>query len=181
MRNIVYYVASSLDGCIAGPNGDISLFEHHEPLVTHYMAELEAFDTVIMGRSTYEFGYQYGLKPGQPAYAHMQHYIYSNTLSFEEPHEQVHALAPDLDHIRQLKEEEGTDIYLCGGGMFAGWLLDHGLIDVLKVKLNPILLGNGIPLFGQSQTALPLTWREKTDFGKGFFLLTYLLKTPRNR
>ena len=125
-KRIIYYVAVSLDGYISGQDGDISQFAQGGAGVEQYLKDLEAFDTVIMGRNTYEFGYQFGLQAGQPAYAHMDHYIFSNNLAFENSHEQVKVLSPDLAAIDQILAQSKTDVYLCGGGFFAGWLLDHG-------------------------------------------------------
>lgn len=149
MRNIVYYVASSLDGYIAGPNEDMSGFVFQGDGVDRYLHDLSAFDTVIMGRNTYEFGYKFGAQPGQPSptYAHMMHYIFSNSLEFEQPHAQVQVKKLQVAEIEKIKHMEGTDIYLCGGGQFAGWLLENKLLDVLKIKLNPLILGNGIKIF----------------------------------
>ncbi len=180
MRKIVYYVAVSVDGFIAGPNDDISGFAQQGPGVEKYQQDLQHFDTVIMGRRTYEFGYQYGLPPGQPAYAHMEHYLFSNTLAFEQSHEKVHVLPPDLAHVRALKEQAGPDIYLCGGGAFAGWLLDQRQIDVLKIKLNPVILGEGIRLFGSSTEKYELTLIQQETFDEGPQILTYDLAIPSN-
>ncbi|WP_425391794.1 dihydrofolate reductase family protein [Ekhidna sp.] len=148
MRRIVYYVASSLDGFICGKDGDISKFPMDGDMVDQYAYDLEAFDTVIMGRNTYEFGYQFGLNPGDPAYAHMDHFIFSNSLELVNSNEKVNVVPRELERVRELKSEIGSDIYLCGGGLFAGWLLEHSLIDVLKLKVNPIILGEGVRLFG---------------------------------
>ncbi|MEQ8711615.1 MAG: dihydrofolate reductase family protein [Cyclobacteriaceae bacterium] len=147
MRNIVYYVAISLDGYICGPNEDISGFVQEGSGVEEYLTDLKEFDTVIMGRRTYEFGYQFGLVPGQPAYPHMDHYIFSESLKFENPSDKVNVIGRDLDFIKALKDEAGSDIYLCGGAIFAGWLLEHKLIDRLKVKINPFIIGHGTPMF----------------------------------
>ncbi len=147
MRKIVYYVATSIDGYIAGVGGDASEFRAAGAGVAQYLRDLQDFDTVIMGRRTYEFGYQYGLKPGQPAYPHMIHHIFSNTLSLENPDSKVSVEPLSLGRIKEIKAAEGSSIYLCGGGIFAGWLLNNQLIDQVKIKLNPLILGNGIPLF----------------------------------
>ncbi len=61
----------SLDGFISGVNGDISGFVGDGNGVAKYLADLADYDTVIMGKNTYEFGYRFGLKPGKPAYPHM--------------------------------------------------------------------------------------------------------------
>lgn len=174
MRLITYYVAASLDGFIAGPGDDISGFVQNGRGVEQYRQDLQRYDTVIMGRKTYEFGYQYGLQPGQPAYPHMMHYIFSNTLRFDETHEQVQVCPPDLDFIRELKQGDGTDIYLCGGGAFAGWLLDHQLIDRLKLKLNPLILGRGVRLFGNSTRSHRLTAIDSQRYeDNGLEIITY--------
>lgn len=173
MRKIIYYVATSLDGYIAGPNEDISLFMQEGEGVQQYLADLQNFDTVIMGRKTYEFGFKFGLKPGQRAYPHMNHYIFSNTLKIAEPDAQVEVKQPNLDFIWDLKEQSGTDIYLCGGGDFAGWLFENGLIDVLKVKLNPIVLGDGIKLFGSSEAKYRLKMTDQISYEDGLQIITY--------
>jgi dihydrofolate reductase len=173
MRKIVYYVACSLDGFIAGLNGDVSSFVSAGNGVEQYLTDLADFDTVIMGRNTYEFGYQYGLLPGQPAYSHMRHYIFSNHLVLENSADTVHVKPVAIAEIEQLQMEDGTDIYLCGGGELAGWLLNHQKIDVLKLKLNPIILGQGVKLFGHSTTNAKLQFIERKSYENGSLFLTY--------
>ena len=126
-----------------------------------------------MGRNTYEFGYQFGLKPGEPAYPHMEHLIFSNNLKFKSSHKLVTVVQPDIALVKDLKSEVGSDIYLCGGGQFAGWLLDHGMIDQLIVKLNPIVLIDGIPLFGPSKRQVSLELIESRAYSHGLQLLHY--------
>ena len=147
MGKIVYYVAISIDGFIAGVDGDASAFTANGSGVDQYLKDLETFDTVIMGRKTYEFGYQFGLQPGQLAYKHMVHYIFSNTLDLANPDPRLSVEPLAIDRVREIKKMTGKPIYLCGGGTFAGWLLNNQLIDQVKVKLNPLILGQGIPLF----------------------------------
>ncbi|MFK7978552.1 MAG: dihydrofolate reductase family protein [Saprospiraceae bacterium] len=175
MRPIIYYVATSLDGFIAGEGDDISGFAQGGAGVNQYLQDLQTFDTTIMGRRTYEFGYQYGLEPGQPAYRHMDHYIFSNTLKLETIHRKVKVGPLNLQTILDLKATEGSPIYLCGGGQFAGWLLENELIDVLKIKLNPLLLGSGIRLFGDSKKIYQLTLQDRQSFEEGLQILTYQL------
>ena len=173
MRKIIYYVATSLDGFIAGPDDDISEFKQQGAGVEQYLKDLQGFDTVIMGRRTYEFGYKYGLQPGQPPYPHMEHYIFSDSLNFEEPHEKVKVEKPDINRIVELKNGAGADIYLCGGGEFAGWLLDHKMIDQLKIKLNPVILGKGVKLFGSSTSGANLELLETINFDDGLQIMTF--------
>ncbi len=175
MRSIVYYVASSIDGFISGHNDEVSGFVASGNGVDKYLADLAKFDTVIMGRSTYEFGYKYGIQPGQPAYPHMKHYIFSDNLELQNlsPKVQVKKLA--LEEIENLQQQEGTDIYLCGGGQFAGWLLDNQKIDILKLKLNPLLLGEGVRLFGESTKKHTLQQIDSEGYENGLQIITYRL------
>lgn len=175
MRNIVYYVATSLDGYISGPDGDISGFVGESSGIDQYLRDLQNFDTVIMGRKTYEFGYDFGLKPGDLAYPHMTHYIYSKTLKFENKADDLHIKDIDIKHIQNLREEGESDIYLCGGGEFAGWLLDHQQITHLKIKLNPFVAGKGIKLFGSSKTFCRSTLLNSQSFEEGLQIMTYKL------
>jgi len=125
MRNIVYYVATSLDGFISGPDGDISGFKSAGNGVDQYLNDLQQYDTVIMGRNTYEFGYKFGLKPGELAYPHMKHYVFSDKLEFENKDNSLHITKLNMENIHHLRSQKGSDIYLCGGGQFAGWLLEN--------------------------------------------------------
>jgi len=176
MKKIVYYVAISLDGFIAGLDDDISLFGSGGKGIEKYFEDLKDYKTVIMGRRTYEFGYQFGLQPGQPAYPHMEHHIFSDSIKIEQLADTVHIEEKSIARIKELKAISESDIYLCGGGVFAGWLLDNGLIDVLKLKLNPIILGNGIQLFGNSSSKTTLELKESEIFEDGLQILTYHLK-----
>ena len=176
MAKIIYYVASSLDGYIAGENDDISDFATGGKGVDKYLADLQKFKTVIMGRRTYEFGYQFGLEPGQPAYPHMEHFIFSDSLKIEKLAETVCIEKKSIGRVIEIKESAQSDVYLCGGGEFAGWLLDNGLIDQLKLKLNPIILGNGIRIFGKSKTKAKWNLKETETFEDGLKILTYEIK-----
>lgn len=176
MKKIVYYVAMTLDGYISGPNESIEGYVNEGSGLEKYLNDLKEFDTVIMGRKTYEFGFKYGLIPGMPAYEHMDHYIFSDTASYENTHTQVKIIKRDLEIVRELKKGKGTDIYLCGGGIFAGWLLENELIDVLKIKLSPAVFGDGIRLFGDSKKKVLMDLSEQQQHDHGMMILTYKLK-----
>lgn len=178
MRKVVYYVASSIDGFISGMNDDVSGFVSEGSGVAQYLNDLDAFDTVIMGRNTYEFGYAYGVQPGQPSpvYAKMTHYIFSDSLTFETKSEQVHVKKMRIDEIDRLKQMEGSVIYLCGGGQFAGWLLDNQRIDILKLKVSPVLLGQGVKLFGESKKEVQLDLVDSERHDRGLQIMTYAIQ-----
>lgn len=146
MRTIHYDVAMSLNGYIAGPDEDISGFPAKGEHLDAYLKRLEGYDTVLMGRSTYEFGFRFGLHPGQRAYPHMRHLIFSRTLELPTNCD-VEIVRDDwVNRVKALKSSAGGAIYLCGGGQFAGLLVSNGLVDRLHVKLAPVLLPGGVRL-----------------------------------
>ena len=175
MKKIIYYVACSVDGYISGLDGDVSQFVYTGKAVERYLEDLKSFQTVIMGRNTYEFGYKFGVKPGEPSpvYAHMKHYIFSDTMSFETHNAQVEIRKLVADEIDRIKTDSPTDIYLCGGGKFAGWLLENQKIDVLKIKLNPLVVGQGRKLFEGLETPYHLQLESNHVFEDGMQIITY--------
>jgi dihydrofolate reductase len=176
MRKIVYYVASSLDGFIMGSDEDMGKFITSGTGVSQYINDLQRFDTVIMGRKTYEFGYRFGLVVGQKPYPLMKHYIFSNKLILNKPQDGLWVCKLDIETILALKKEEGTDIYLCGGGELAGWLLENGQLDRVKLKLNPVILGEGIRLFGNSKKAYKTELIDSNTYENGLQIMEFELK-----
>jgi dihydrofolate reductase len=173
MRRIVYDVASSVDGYVSHGDGSIDGLLTEGGHVVDYLERLEGYDTVLMGRATYEWGYRFGLTPGAPAYPHMLHLIFSTTLRFEQS-PQVRVISENALHaVEELKRGSGSDLYLCGGGAFAGFLLEHQLIDRLILKQNPVVFGHGVRLFGTSSRKVKLNLFESKVYDSGVALLQY--------
>lgn len=172
MRDLVYHVAVSLDGFIAGRNGDASMFpdgDHAEA----YLAQLKDYDTVIMGRRTYEYGYSFGLEPGQRAYPHMRHVVMSTSLRL--PGDAVEVWNGDAaDRVQALKRDTGTPIYLCGGGTLAGALHQNGLIDRMVLKICPLTLGEGVPLLAGAMDATRWRLSGQVTYASGVIEAHYL-------
>ncbi|MCU0626487.1 MAG: dihydrofolate reductase family protein [Gemmatimonadaceae bacterium] len=171
MPRIIYDVAVTLDGFIAGRDDDVSIFPHTGDHVDAYQARLAQYSTVLMGRRTYEIGYRYGMRPGDLPYPHMAHHVLSRTLAlpYRSP---VRVIRDDwVAHARTVREGPGGDVYLCGGGMLAGLLARHGLVDLLRLKVAPIIAGDGIPLFAGLDRPLALHRRSATTHASG---VTYL-------
>jgi dihydrofolate reductase len=107
----------------------------------------------------------------------MKHYIFSKTLQFNTDHsEQVEVIDKnEIEFIKQLKQASGKDIYLCGGGTFAGFLFDNKLIDELIIKLYPVIFGSGIRLFGKNTKAIDLSLVKSKEYKTGVLRLTYKL------
>ena len=150
MQPIIYDVAVSADGFIAGRSGDVSRFLADGPVVRDYFDRLKSYACAIMGRATYEFGYRFGLTPGQNPYPHMACIVFSRSIDLPEGSD-VQIVRDDAEaRLRHLKARSEGPLYLCGGGQFAGWLLSMGLISRLRLKRAPIFLGGGTPLFGDN-------------------------------
>jgi len=178
MRQLVYDVAMTLDHFVAHEDGSLDGFLSEGEHVADYSRRLQGYDTVVMGRGTYEYGYRHGLKPGARVYPHMRHYIFSTTLRLG-PEAQVEVVNRDAISVLQaLKQEGGTDIYLCGAGGFAGYLLDHALVDRLVVKLNPVIFGRGIRAFGESRRDVDLGLVSSRTYTNGVVLLVYDVRYP---
>ncbi|MCR2805570.1 dihydrofolate reductase family protein [Paenibacillus soyae] len=162
MATLIYHVAVSLDNFIADQSLDegkidrtLFLFEgDHGP---DFLSEIRQYTAVLMGGKTYEWGFQFGAKPGEPGgYKGLKHYVFSNTLQFES-NEEVELVRGDaVAYIEKLKQEESGKLWLCGGGQLAGALIERKLIDQLVLKVNPIMVGAGVPLFGNSKPRLKL-------------------------
>ncbi|WP_306362530.1 dihydrofolate reductase family protein [Nocardia sp. CC227C] len=163
MRKLTYYVASTIDGFIATEDGSVDFFpvggDHGSAIAAHYPETLPTkvrealgidksgttFDTVVMGRKTHDFGVRTGTSS---PYAHLRQFVVSGALP-ESPDPDVELISADpLGRVRELKRERGLGIWLCGGGELAQALLPE--IDQIFLKLYPIVLGRGRPLFGSS-------------------------------
>lgn len=168
MQPIIYDVAVSIDGFICGPGGDISRFAQEGPVVADYTARLEGYTTAIMGRATYEFGYRFGMEPGQNPYPHMKSVVFAKSLDLPEASDVDRRAASDLASIEAVRSQSPGPIYLCGGGAFAGSLLEMGQIDVLRLKRAPIILGGGVPLFGDTSLSPALEHIETRLYDDGY-------------
>jgi dihydrofolate reductase len=175
MRKLVYYIAASVDHYIAHEDETMGGFVMEGQHVTDYLNSLSDYDTVLMGKATYEWGYQFGVQPGEPAptYPHMMQYVFSRTMP-DYQHERLHVVQDNAaDFTRQLKQQDGGSIYLCGGGKLAGTLLDHHLIDELFLKLHPVVFGKGIALFGDSAKSVGLSMNNVKVYQNGVMYIHY--------
>jgi dihydrofolate reductase len=141
MRRICYSVAMSLDGFIAGPNGEFDWITVDPSF--DFAAHYRGFDTVLMGRVSYELA----LTQGQYLKAMgMKVAVISTTLK-PEKHPGVAIVATGVAKtVAALKAEPGKDIWLFGGARLFRSLLDLGLVDAVEVAVVPVLLGDGLKL-----------------------------------
>lgn len=166
MRALIYYVATSLDGLIADPDGGFSAFTAQGDHVDAYLNEIKGFGAVIMGRKTYAIAHDMGVTDPYPMIP--QALVVSTTMTAP-PDPRVELVATDVvGRVGQLKAEDGAPIWLCGGSQLAGHLWTAGVIDQIWVKLNPLVLGAGLPLLGGVSlrpTDLELTACRRFDSG----------------
>ena len=176
-RKLVYYVAMTVDHYIAREDGSVGGFLAEGHHIRDYLDSLRDYDTVLMGKDTYEFGYQYGVKPGDPSptYAHMMQYVFSQSME-EYQHPQLQVIREDSGaFVRRLKEQAGGSIYLCGGGQLAGSLLEAELVDELILKVNPVVFGRGIPVFGNTGKEFALSLLDTKVYNNGTLFLHYAI------
>lgn len=177
MQPIIYDVAVSIDGYICGPGGDISTFAQEGPVVEDYMARLATYATAVMGRRTYEFGYRFGLQPGRNPYSHMKTYIFSRSMDLPDNGEVTVLRTGNTQWICDLKSSSDGPIYLCGGGAFAGSLLSMGLIDRIRLKRAPVILGGGVRLFGDAAASPGLQHIETREYADGYMFQEFSVQT----
>ena len=140
-KRLRYQVAVSLDGFIAGPNGEYDWIVP-DPSID-FAALYKEFDTAVMGRKTYEVARAQGVDGSMPG---IDVFVFSRTLLATE-YPGVRILNDDPRKVvAALKKKPGKDIWLFGGGQLFRSLLDAGLVDTVEVAVMPVLIGEGIPL-----------------------------------
>ncbi|GHB23076.1 dihydrofolate reductase family protein [Streptomyces chryseus] len=192
MRKLSYYVGMSIDGFIAAPDGtydfypvseslvkDFFIGEYPECLPTHVRQHLgvddldnKHFDTIIQGRGSYDAALAVGITS---PFKHLRQYVVSRSV---DP-----AIDPDVEvvsgdvvaKVRALKQEDGLGIYLAGGADLAAQLLEE--IDELIVKLYPIVVGAGVPMFSAEFGTFAFELDSTRTFDNGTIVLKYSKKS----
>ncbi|MCM3780253.1 dihydrofolate reductase family protein [Microbacterium hydrocarbonoxydans] len=187
MRELTYYIGVTLDGFIAGPADEVDFYPVTEGFAEMLGTELSdiqpafvragrggadepltRFDTVVMGRRTYEPALAQGVVD---PYSHLRTIVVSTTLD-DPRHDNVEIVRTDpVARVRELKVEDGLGIYLAGGGGLAGVLL--GEIDRLIVKKYPVIAGSGIPMVDHGFRPTPFALDRVRTFDNGCAVMEY--------
>lgn len=166
MRLLACFIATSLDGYIAGPEGEIDwLFTDQDYGYTPFVAEV---DTVVMGRKTFDLCLSF---PEYP-YPEWPNYVWSRTRHGSDARATFVAEDP-RNWLAELKARPGRTIWLVGGGALVGAALAHDLLDTLIISIHPVTLGEGIPLIPRGVPARRWTFVKSDSFSTGLVQLTY--------
>ncbi len=142
-RKLKLYIATSMDGYIAGPNGEIDWLDSAGNLDYGYHDFYSSIDTTVMGNSTYKLT----LTVDEFPYADKANYVFTRSAP---PPDTANARFVSRDiasFVKSLKGLPGKDIWLIGGGQINTVMLNAGLIDEMILTVFPLVLGDGIPLF----------------------------------
>lgn len=139
MRRVRYQVACSLDGYIAGPNDEVDWITPEASF--DFEAHYAQFDTLLMGRRTYEIARATG-----ETFEGKQVIVASRSLR-QEDHPGFEIVSEGLEaRVRELRAQPGRDIWLYGGGELLSQLLAWNLVDTVEPAIIPVLLGGGVQL-----------------------------------
>jgi len=170
MRKVIFGGANTLDNYIAGKDDAIDWIlqsKEANEILRDYWARI---DTEILGRRTYEVAMKGG--GGAIGQGGLKTYVCSRTLQKIQG-KKVELASDAVSLVKRLKAEKGKDIIVMGGGEIGKSLFEAGLIDELGVNIHPLLLGSGIPLFGEMERRIALELRDCKRTKNGCVVLTY--------
>jgi dihydrofolate reductase len=175
VRKVTFGAACSLDNFIARSDDGVDWLLWSDD-ISAIMAEYwKTIDTVVMGRNTYEVALRMG-GGGGGSYPGVTTYVFSRTMT-ETPAATVEIISEDAAaFLRGLKDEDGKDICVMGGGELAKTLLEAGLIDEMGMNIHPVLLGSGIPLFHEMARQIDLELIECRTLQHGCVYVLYRVK-----
>lgn len=157
MRKVVLYIAMSLDGYIADSNGKVNWLQGHsdnEKNIDTYSTFIKDVDTVIMGWNTY-YQITTELSPNEWIYENLTSYIITHRLLSSTDNIKFVQDNP-CNIVKNLKQEQGKAIWICGGANIIYPLMENRLIDEYYISIIPTILGSGIRLFDKLSSEIKL-------------------------
>jgi len=181
MRKVILFNMVSLDGFFAGPDGNIDWHNVDNEFNEFALEQMETVSTLLFGRVTYELMASYWPTPAaaedDPVVAErmntMPKIVFSRTLARAE-WQNTRLINENIAiEISKLKQQDGKDLIIFGSANLAGSLIQNGLIDEIRIMVNPIILGSGRSLFGGVSGRLGLKLLQTRAFHSGNVLLAY--------
>lgn len=175
MRKVTFGGACSLDNFIARSDDAVDWLmwcDEAGKVMKEYWAKI---DTIVMGRKTYEvaIGGESPDKGTRGPYGNIKTYVFSRTLKPEKTGE-VEIISEDPgEFVKNLKQQDGKEICVMGGGELGRSLLEAGVIDEIGLNVHPVLLGSGIPLFHGMERQIDLELVTCMAFTNGCVFVTY--------
>ena len=157
LTKILVYIASSLDGYIARKNGDIDWLP--EASESGYDDFYKSIDTVILGKTTYDQVLTFGKYP----YNDKKSFVFSKTS--QNTDNNVEFVSDVEKFVKDGFPGAGKNVWLVGGAKIIGSFLKQGAIDEIIITQIPIVLGNGISLFGDLESQINLELLKTKKFG----------------
>ena len=178
VRKVVYGGACSLDGYLAREDGSIDWLMFGDEAAELMKDSWSRFDTMLMGRKTYEVAMANAPKgEGKDPYG-IETYVFSTTLDPAE-HEGLNIVSEGAgEFVRSLKEMPGKDICVMGGGLLAKSLFEACVIDEVGFNVHPILLGSGIPSFHRMANEIKLELAHCKPMKNGCVYVLYNVIGP---
>lgn len=174
MRKVVFGGANSLDNYFARKDDAVDWLLWSDEVGKIMADYFKTFDTIVMGRRTYEVAIASG--HGGGSYGGMKTYVFSRTLKPRST-KALEITSEDVaDVVGRLKQQEGKDICIMGGGLLAKSLFEADLIDEIGFNIHPVLLGSGIPLFYEMNRQVDLELIDCKTLKTGCVLVTYRVK-----
>ena len=173
MRKVTFGGASSLDNFIARKDDSVDWLLWNDEAGEIMREYWKTIDTIVMGRRTYEVAARSGSKGG---YSGVKTYVFSRTIKKASTKKLAFVSEDAASFVRRLKEEEGKDICVMGGGVLAKSLFEAGLIDEVGLNIHPVLLGSGIPLFYEMPHQIDLEMVKCQQLTNGCVVVTYRTK-----
>src|ERR1051326_5181622 len=187
MQKIISFVHISLDGFVAGPNGEMNWIKVDEEIFDHVGKRVSQTDTALYGRKTYEMMENYwptaGKKPDASKhdiehskwYAKAHKIVLSKTMK-EAGLTNTTIISDKLpERINEIKKQSGKEILLFGSPTATHSLIQQNLIDGYWLFVNPVILGAGIPLFVGVKERTKLNLLSTHRFSSGVTELSYVL------
>ncbi|MDH8702498.1 dihydrofolate reductase [Dysgonomonadaceae bacterium PH5-43] len=178
MKKIILYIAASLDGRIAEPDGGIewlSEFPITEEMNYGYKEFMDSIDTIIMGGRSWR---ELSNMDAMGAYADKTVYVVSHHDWGEK--ENIKFITENvIEHIDDLRNESGKNIWLFGGGELVSMLLAADLVDEMQIAYIPVILGKGVSLFPEQPKESKWKLQDSTSYKNGVLKTTYIKKLAR--